>query len=61
MLAFCAGGFFDPGRAPNYWRIYPLDEFDRAAVGRELLTILYDVYGYNGSPKRAFKTEKGPN
>jgi hypothetical protein len=30
-----------------------------AAAGRELLTILFDVYGYNGSPKLAFKTEKG--
>ncbi len=54
-----AAGFADPGRAPNYWKIYPLDQFDDAAVARELLTILYDVYGYNGSPKLAFKTEKG--
>jgi hypothetical protein len=56
-----AAGFFDPGRAPNYWRTYPLGEFDDAAIARELLTILYDVYGYRGSPKLKLPTEKGGN
>ncbi len=54
-----AAGFSDPGRAPNYWRIYPLEEFGAAAVSRELLVILHDVYGYKGSPKLIFSTEKG--
>ncbi len=53
-----AAGYTDPGRAPNYWRTYALTEFDDAAIARELLTILYDVYGYKGSPKLKFTTEK---
>lgn len=53
-----AAGFSDPGRAPNYWRAYPVDQFDDAAIARELLTILFDVYGYDGTPKLAIKTEK---
>jgi hypothetical protein len=44
-------GYADPGRAPNYWKSYPFDKFDDAAVARELLTILHDVYGYNGATK----------
>jgi hypothetical protein len=54
-----AAGFADPGRAPNYWKTYSLDAFDDAAITRELLTILHDVYGYNGAPKLTFATEKG--
>ena len=53
-----AAGFSDPGRAPNYWRNYPLDQFDDATIARAVLTILHDVYGYNGEPKIAFATEK---
>jgi hypothetical protein len=52
-------GFADPGRAPNYWKNYPLDQFDDAAIAHELLTILYDVYGYKGSPQLKVATEKG--
>jgi len=44
-------GYSDPGRAPNYWKSYPLDKFDDAAIASELLTILYDVYGYRGATK----------
>jgi hypothetical protein len=54
-----AAGFADPGRAPNYWKVYPVGEFSDAAISNELLTILHDVYGYNGSPKLQFGTEKG--
>ncbi len=54
-----AAGFADPGRAPNYWKNYPVDEFDDTAIARELLTILHDVYGYTGAPKLAVATEKG--
>jgi hypothetical protein len=51
-------GFTDPGRAPNYWKNYPLDQFDDGAIARELLTILHDVYGYEGSPTLEITTEK---
>jgi hypothetical protein len=54
-----AAGFADPGRAPNYWKTYPTDKFSDTAIAEELLTILHDVYGYNGSPKIIFKTERG--
>jgi hypothetical protein len=52
-------GFADPGRAPNYWKTYPVEQFEDVAIARELLTILYDVYGYNGLPKLKVATEKG--
>jgi hypothetical protein len=52
-------GFSDPGRAPNYWKTYPVSEFSDTIISNELLTILYDVYGYNGSPRLQFKTERG--
>jgi len=53
-----AAGYADPGRAPNYWKAYPLDGTDDAAVARELLTVLHDAYGYNGAPKLIVGTEK---
>jgi hypothetical protein len=52
-----AAGFADPGRAPNYWKAYPLDVGDDA-IASELLTILHDVYGYVGAPKLKLTTEK---
>lgn len=54
-----AAGFADPGRAPNYSKTYPADKFTDAAIAAELLTILHDVYGYDGLPKLKVKTEKG--
>jgi hypothetical protein len=53
-----AAGFADPGRAPNYWKIYPVDQADDAAVAHEVLTVLHDVYGYTGLPKLEVKTEE---
>jgi hypothetical protein len=53
-----AAGFADPGRAPNYWKIYPTNEYSDAAIAEELLTILHDIYGYEGVPTLEFKTEK---
>jgi len=53
-----AAGFADPGRGPNYGKFYALDRFDDASIARELLTILHDVYGYQGSPKLKVTTEK---
>ncbi len=50
-------GYADPGRAPNYWKSYPFDKFSDAAIASEILTILYDVYGYAGATKHKIKTE----
>jgi hypothetical protein len=55
-----AAGFSDPGRAPNYWKSYPLDTADDAAIAREMLTILHDVYGYAGAQKLTVLTERSP-
>jgi hypothetical protein len=52
-----ATGFADPGRGPNYWKIYQLDQIDDTGIAREILTILHDVYGYNGVPALKVKTE----
>jgi hypothetical protein len=35
-----AAGYADPGRAPNYWKVYPLDKFSDGDIAKELLTIL---------------------
>jgi hypothetical protein len=53
-----AAGFADPGRAPNYWKRYRVDQVDDAGIAHEVLTILHDVYGYNGLPKLKVKTEE---
>ena len=50
-------GYADPGRAPNYWKSYPLDKFSDAAIADELLTILHEVYGYTGATKLKILTE----
>ena len=52
-----SAGYADPGRAPNYWKSYPLSKFTDAAIASELLTILHEVYGYNGANKLKFLTE----
>jgi len=52
-----AAGYADPGRAPNYWKIYSLDEFSDGAIAEELLSILYEVYAYSGVPNLKFKAE----
>jgi hypothetical protein len=52
-----AAGYADPGRAPNYWKSYPLDKFSDAAIATELLTILHEVYGYTGVAKLKILTE----
>lgn len=53
-----AAGFAEPGHAPNYWKLYPLDQNDDARIAREVLTVLHDVYGYTGRPKLRIKTEE---
>ncbi|RBP12283.1 hypothetical protein DFR50_114113 [Roseiarcus fermentans] len=55
-----AAGFADPGRAPNYWKSYPLDSADDATIARDMLTILHDVYGYTGAQKLKVTTERSP-
>jgi hypothetical protein len=50
-------GYADPGRAPNFWKSYPLDKFNDAAIAGELLTILHEVYGYTGATKLKILTE----
>ncbi len=54
-----AAGYADPGRAPNYWKNYPLDKYDDAAIAKEVITVLHDVYGYTGAEQLAIKTEAG--
>jgi hypothetical protein len=51
-------GFADPGRAPNYSKTYATDQFDDAAIARELLIVLRDVYGYTGQPTLEIMTEE---
>ena len=51
-------GFADPGRGPNYWKNYATEQIDDASIARELLTVLHDVYGYNGQPTLKVKTEE---
>jgi hypothetical protein len=50
-------GYADPGRTPNYWKSYSLDEFNDAAIASEILTILHEVYGYAGATTLNIKTE----
>jgi hypothetical protein len=51
-------GFSDPGRAPNYWRVYDADKNSNEAIARNILTVLFDVYGYRGVPALQVLTEK---
>ena len=52
-------GYADPGRAPNYWKNYPLDKYDDAAIAKEVITLLHDAYGYTGAEQLTIKTEAG--
>ena len=51
-------GFSDPGRAPNYWQVYDAAEFDDATIARNILTGLFDIYGYRGTPAIKVTTEQ---
>lgn len=42
---------------PNYSKTYAADQFADAAIARELLTILHEVYGYAWLPKLKVDTE----
>jgi hypothetical protein len=52
-----AAGYVDPGRAPNYWKIYATDHFSDRTIAEEILVILHDVYGYSGLPALQILTE----
>jgi hypothetical protein len=54
-----AAGYADPGRAPNYWKNYPLGAYDDAAIAREVITLLHDGYGYTGAEQLKIGTEAG--
>jgi hypothetical protein len=54
-----AAGFADPGRAPNYSKTYLAGQTDDAALAREILKVLHDVYGYYGASELKIKTEEG--
>jgi hypothetical protein len=44
--------------ARNYWKNYATEQIDDATIAHELLTVLHDVYGYNGQPTLKVKTEE---
>lgn len=50
-------GYADPGRATNYWKRYPFDRYADDAIAADVLTVLYDVYGYAGAAPLDIKTE----
>ena len=43
-------GFTDPGRVPNYWQVYEADKNSNETIARNVLAVLFDVYGYRGLP-----------
>lgn len=54
-----AAGYADPGPAPNYSKTYPPGSDDDMATAREILTLLHQVYGYDGLDPIAITTEAG--
>jgi hypothetical protein len=54
-----AAGFTDPGRAPNYWKIYPIEHYTDEAIAKEALSLLNEVYDYDGTAPIQIKTEQG--
>jgi hypothetical protein len=54
-----AAGYADPGRTSNYSKAYSIDKEGDAAIADEVLTLLHDVYGYDGAEPLTVKTETG--
>jgi hypothetical protein len=52
-------GYIDPGRSPNYSKSYSYSSYDDAGLAREILTLLFEVYGYSGATKLKIITEEG--
>jgi len=50
-------GYIDPGRAPNYSKTYSLEKFSDTEIAKEILTLLYEAYGYTGATKLEITTE----
>jgi hypothetical protein len=50
-------GYADPGRGTNYWKRYRFDAYADAAIAADVLTVLHDVYGYDGATPLDIKTE----
>jgi hypothetical protein len=50
-------GYAEPGRAPNYWKRYAAGQLSDRALAEEILTLLHEVYGYNGATKLEIETE----
>jgi hypothetical protein len=50
-------GFADPGYAPNYSKTYRAKTIDARTISVELLTLLHDVYAYDGSAALEMKTD----
>jgi hypothetical protein len=42
-------GYADPGRTPNYSKLYMLDEMTDQQIAGEILKILFHVYGYRAA------------
>jgi hypothetical protein len=51
-------GYADPGPVPNYSKTYPANGLDARAIALELLGLLHDVYGYDGSVALAVTTDQ---
>jgi hypothetical protein len=51
-------GYASPGLRQNYYREYEAAESD-TLIADALLTILHDVYGYDGQTKLKVYTETG--
>ena len=52
-----SAGFADPGYSPNFQKTYQRDTADNADMAHQLLTILFEVYGYDGVKKLRIETE----
>jgi hypothetical protein len=50
-------GYADPGITPNYSKSYPQKTYTDSAIAAELLTVLFEVYGYTGAGQLKIKTE----
>jgi len=50
-------GFSDPGTSPNYSKIYLLEKYSDTDIAHELLTIIYEIYGYHGTSSLQITTE----
>ncbi|HMK88540.1 MAG TPA: hypothetical protein VK446_02750 [Methylocystis sp.] len=53
-----AAGFADPGRSPNFSKTYPFEKFSDEMIAQELLTLLFEVYAYDGRDKLEIGSEK---